>query len=75
MNNERRNKIKKIMSMLQDAKTELGIVFDEEQDAYDNLPENLQCTMRASNIEDAISDISDAMDTIDEVLDILGGVV
>lgn len=75
MNNERRKQIKKAMGMLADVKGILGDVFDEEQDAYDNLPENLQGSMRASDMEDAISEISDAMDTIDEAIDMLEGVV
>ena len=74
MNKDRRNQIKKVISMLQNAKEILNSICDEEQDAYDNMPENLQGSMRASDMEDAISEMSDALDAIDDVCDTLEGV-
>jgi len=74
MNKDRRNQIKKVINMLQNAKEILNSICDEEQDAYDNMPENLQGSMRASDMEDAISEMSDALDAIDDVCDTLEGV-
>ena len=40
-------------------------VCDEEQDALDNIPENLQSGSRYEKIEEAISFLEDAMDEIE----------
>lgn len=40
-------------------------VCDAEQDALDNIPENLQSSSRYENIEETISFLEDAMDDIE----------
>ena len=61
MNKERRrsiNNIKANIARLQkeitDVSSELSIVLDQEQDAFDNMPEGLQSSMRGMDSEDAI---------------------
>lgn len=39
MNNDRRARINKIISALQDLNEEISAIRDEEQEAFDNMPE------------------------------------
>lgn len=52
MNNDRRKRIQDAIAILQ-------YVLDEEQEAYDNMPESLQSSERGDNSQSAI----DALDT------------
>jgi hypothetical protein len=61
--------------LLNQAQEIVSSVKDEEQDALDNLPENLQNSERAENMSDAISvmeevegSIQEASDTLDDVI-------
>ena len=74
MNNTRRKEISKISSMLEDVKFRLSVVIDEEQEAFDNMPENLQGSERGCESEEALDSMNDALDSIYsaiEYLDIL----
>ena len=71
MNNTRRKEVKSIIEALLEIKARIDIVADEEQDAFDNLPEGLQCSMRGEDMEEAASNLADASDTITEALDLL----
>ena len=42
MNKDRRERIQNIIDQLTDLETEIEKIQDEEQEAYDNLPESLQ---------------------------------
>ena len=74
MNNKRRKEISKISSILEDAKSRLSTVIDEEQEAFDNMPESLQGSERGCESEEALDSMNDAIDSIEsaiEYLDIL----
>ena len=51
MNKDRRNRIEKCISQLEDIKTELECIRDEEQEAYDNLPEGIQMSERGDTMQ------------------------
>ena len=46
MNNQRRKEIRDILSEIQNIKTRLEMVQMNEEMAFDNMPENLQYSMR-----------------------------
>ena len=74
MNNKRRKEISSISSILEDAKSRLNTVIDEEQEAFDNMPESLQGSERGCESEEALDSMNDALDSIEsaiEYLDIL----
>ena len=74
MNNKRRKEISKISSILEDAKSRLSTVIDEEQEAFDNMPESLQGSERGCESEEALDSMNDSLDSIEsaiEYLDIL----
>lgn len=71
MNRERRNKITSIMQKLDKIKDELQDVLSDEEFAFDNMPENLQGSIRGEESEEAISSMEEAIENIEEAQSIL----
>lgn len=69
MNKARRTELANIREGLEMYKGRLEAVMDEEQNAFDNLSEGLQATMRGSMMEEAIDNMSSAIDSIEEAID------
>lgn len=69
MNKQRRMEIKNIIAELENIKTKLDNVFSEEQYAFDNMPENLQYSMRGEESQEAIDYMSEAVSNIEEAID------
>lgn len=42
MNKQRRNRLQKVIDKLEELKEEVSSICEEEQEAYDNIPESLQ---------------------------------
>lgn len=74
MNKQRRMEIKNIIEELENIKTKLDNVFSEEQYAFDNMPENLQYSMRGEESQEAIDYMSEAVSNIEEAIDQLEGI-
>lgn len=68
MNNKRRKEISKIVSTLEDVRDRLSEVVDEEQIAFDNMPESIQGSDRGCDSEEAIGYLSDALDSVESAL-------
>ena len=64
MNKERRNKIVKIINDIENIKSNLQDVLSDEEFAFDNMPENLQSSMRGEESEEAIEILSEAIDAL-----------
>ena len=60
MNKNRRKMIRKIVEQLGGLKEELDSVKDEEQEALDSMPENLQESERGEEMQKAIDVMEDA---------------
>ena len=71
MNNKRRKEISKIVSTLEDVRDRLSEVVDEEQIAFDNMPESIQGSDRGCESEEAIGYLSDALDSVESALEYL----
>ena len=69
MNKERRKQIAEAVEHLRTAWELIESVMDEEQEAYDNLSDGLQCSERGTTLEENIDTLSDALDNISEVVD------
>ena len=73
MNKVRRKKIQKAINILEidnDIDQALAILEDvlyDEEDAYDNIPENLQGSWRAEESEEAIDALNDAIDLLTDL--------
>lgn len=75
MNNERRKKIQKIIDQLGDLKLEIEDVQNEEQTAFDNMPEGLQQAESGQKIEENASELGDAADEIDNLVNSLEEII
>ena len=78
MNKDRRKRIIEVKGKLQtevnnlkSISTELSIILDDEQNAFDNMPEGLQSSYRGSCSEDAIDNMEEASEKLDEVIELL----
>lgn len=82
MNKQRREKIRQLKIQIDLIKTdlkkvssELSSILNEEQDAFDNMPEGLQSGYRGMCSEDAIDNIEGANEKLDEVIELLDDIV
>lgn len=73
MNAARRKNIKRIMSLIEQMDIlkeqiteELESVLEEEQEAFDNIPESLQESERGERIQECIEYLETAVDTFTE---------
>lgn len=67
MNNTRRKAITKLMVQIEELRSDLECLLDEEQEAFDNMPEGLQYSERGERMEEIISYIEDAVGSLEEV--------
>lgn len=74
MNKQRRDKIREIRRSLEICKENLQKVLDEEQITFDNMPENLQCSLRGSESEDAIDTLESCIDDLENIIKELIGI-
>ena len=66
MNKYRRKQLEDVKDSLDEIIASLNDIKDEEQDAYDNMPESLQSSDNGSRMTDAIDDIDGAIYSVEE---------
>ena len=71
MNKERRRRLGNVYAALQAAKDELEWIREEEQDAYDNLPESLQDDDRGYELEHNVEQMESAEEALSEAIEAL----
>lgn len=69
MNKERRIKILNVIKEIEQIKDKLQEVLNEEETVFDNMPENLQCSMRGEESEESIDYMNDAIDALDNAIE------
>ena len=65
MNKARRKELAEIISLIEEARERLESVMDEEQEAFDNMPESLQYSERGETMEEYISTMDEMLDALD----------
>ena len=65
MNKARRKEIARAIELMEQARDILESVMDEEQDAFDNMPESLQGSERGEAMEEYICTIEEVLDALD----------
>lgn len=65
MNKVRRKEIARAIELMEQAREILEAVRDEEQEAFDNMPEGLQCSERGETMEEYIYTIEECLDALD----------
>lgn len=73
MNDARRKDIEKALDLIYEAKAILETVSEEEQEAFDNLPEGIQNSERGETMEENISILDDAVSALGDHYDYLLG--
>ena len=66
MNNSRRGILASISEAIGELEARLQEVIDEEQDAYDNLPESIQNGERGQRSPEAIDALDQALESLSE---------
>lgn len=69
MNNARRKEIDKLTAQIEEIKEAIEALRDEEQEAFDNMPESLQYGERGEKMQSAIDALEYAADDLQECLD------
>ena len=69
MNKLRRKSLQALSEKLDELKSELEDIQQQEEEYRDNIPENLQGSDRYDRADSACSDLFDAVSSIDEALD------
>jgi len=57
---------------LEDLKTDIEALRDEEQEYADNMPESLQSSEKHDTAENAVSSMDEAIDGLDSVIESIG---
>ena len=68
MNNNRRKQLKDLIKKIEILKGELERIENDEEFAYDNMTEGLQCTSIGMDSEEAIEKMNEAIECIDEAI-------
>ncbi len=73
MNNERRKRIDALLEKLDAIGTDIDILLDEEQEAFDSLPESLQDGERGQKMTEAVDQLGEAKSALEDVVTALEG--
>lgn len=68
MNKERRERLQAIIGQLEDQKAAIEEVRDDEEMAYENIPENLNNSDRATQMYDNMDDLDTAANDLDDII-------
>lgn len=75
MNRERRKRIKNLQDSLCEIQSELQDLIDEENEAFDNLPEQFQDGDRGQQMQEYITYMEDSLSNIEEATEWLNEIV
>ena len=75
MNAVRRDRARTVIDRLRDISISIEAILDDEQDALDNMPENLEGSERYSKMEDAVDSLASAMDCVVDAIDELDSAI
>ena len=71
MNKARRTRIDELSVNLEAIRAEIEMLRDEEQEAFENLPENIQDSERGELMDSAVSSLDEASSAIEEAMNAL----
>ena len=74
MNKDRRKRLADIYNVLTVQKDLLEIIRDEEQEAFDNMPENFQEGEKGAQAQDIIDSLDEALSQLEEAADGISGI-
>lgn len=69
MNKARRKWLENVSAMIAEAKEQLEQIRDEEQEAYDNMPESLQDSDRGNQLYENVDNLDTMASDLEDILD------
>ncbi len=75
MNKARRKRLENVVEVLTAQMEELEYIKDEEQDAFDNLPEGIQCSEKGETMEENIDDLDSVISDLENVIDSINDLI
>ena len=75
MNKQRRKRLEDVVSRLEECMSDLEFIKEEEQEAYDNLPESIQYSERGELMQEIADDIDYAISDLDQVIDSVNEII
>ena len=69
MNKIRRKNINTLIERLEELRSDAELILDEEQEAFDNLPESLQEAERGELMQESIEALEEAISSLEEALE------
>ena len=69
MNKARRKKIADLRTSLETLKENLDLIRDEEQEAFEAMPESIQGSEKGTDMEEGLESLSDVFDELESVID------
>lgn len=75
MNNLRRKELQKAIDLLDRAKYIIEACKDDEEEAFDNLPDGIKDSERGEDMEDNIDSMDDVMSEIEEQISVLEEII
>lgn len=75
MNKARRKQLEEILGALDAQKSAIESVCEEEQEAFDNLPESIQYSERGETMEGYISEMEDAVSNLEDIISSLQEII
>lgn len=66
MNKERRKEIQVVINRIEELKSDLETIVEDEQAYLDSIPENLMNSERYERAEDAVGNLESAMDSLND---------
>ena len=69
MNKERRKQLADIVEQLESLKSELEEVKEQEESAFENMPESLQGSDRGQRMQEVIDILDNSFSSIEEAID------
>ena len=75
MNKARRKQLEKVVEVLTAQMEELETIKDEEQEAFDNLPESIQYGERGETMEENVDELDSIITDLENVIDSINEVI
>ena len=75
MNKQRRKFISENINLLKEIKSNLEDILSEEESYFDNMPENLQGSLRGEEAETAIDILNEAIEDIENCTEKLNEII
>ena len=64
MNKERKKRLSEVSNMIGDAIDEIADIMEEEQEAFDNIPELLQFSSKGDKMQEYVDNMQGIMDDL-----------